>query len=104
MEINAIELKEKINNGEKVIVEFWATWCGPCKMMKPVFERVSESNDTEVQMYTMDIDNNKDFAMSLGIRSIPTVKIFNNGDVVDTKVGVLQEQHIKQLVSNLLLN
>ena len=52
----------------------------------------------------MDIDNNKDFAMSLGIRSIPTVKIFNNGDVVDTKVGVLQEQHIKQLVSNLLLN
>jgi thioredoxin 1 len=104
MEISDIELKEKINNGEKVIVEFWATWCGPCKMMKPVFERVSESNDTEVQMYTMDIDNNKDFAMSLGIRSIPTVKIFNNGDVVDTKVGVLQEQHIKQLVSNLLLN
>jgi thioredoxin 1 len=104
MEISAIELKEKIKNGEKLIVEFWSDWCGPCKMMKPVFERVSESNDTEVQMYTMDIDNNKDFAMSLGIRSIPTVKIFNNGDVVDTKVGVLQEQHIKQLVSNLLLN
>jgi thioredoxin 1 len=104
MEISAIELKEKIKNGEKLIVEFWSDWCGPCKMMKPIFERVSESNDTEVQMYTMDIDNNKDFAMSLGVRSIPTVKIFNNGNVVDTKVGVLQEQHIKQLVSNLLLN
>lgn len=104
MEISDIELKEKINNGEKVIVEFWATWCGPCKMMKPVFERVSENNDTSVQMYTMDIDNNKEFAKSLGIRSIPTVKMFNNGDVVDTKVGVLQENQIKDLVKGLLLN
>jgi thioredoxin 1 len=104
MEIKDIELKEKINNGEKVIVEFWASWCGPCKMMKPVFERVSENNDTSVQMYTMDIDNNKEFAKSLGIRSIPTVKMFNNGDVVDTKVGVLQENQIKDLVKGLLLN
>jgi thioredoxin 1 len=104
MEISDIELKEKINNGEKVIVEFWASWCGPCKMMKPVFERVSENNDTSVQMYTMDIDNNKEFAKSLGIRSIPTVKMFNNGDVVDTKVGVLQENQIKDLVKGLLLN
>jgi thioredoxin 1 len=104
MEITEKELKEKINNGEKVIVEFWASWCGPCKMMKPVFERVSENNDTSVQMYTMDIDNNKEFAKSLGIRSIPTVKMFNNGDVVDTKVGVLQENQIKDLVKGLLLN
>lgn len=104
MEITTKELQEKLNNNEKVIVEFWAAWCGPCKMMKPVFERVAESNDTDVQMYTMDIEENKEFAMSLGIKSIPTVKVFNGNDAVETHVGVLQETHIKQLVKNLLLN
>jgi len=104
MEITAQELEQKIENGEKVIVEFWSTWCGPCKMMKPIFERVAQNNDTDVQMYTMDIDNNRDFVSSLGIRSIPTIKVFDGGEVKETKVGVLAEQNIKELVTNLLLN
>ena len=98
MEISGIDLKEKIKNGEKLIVEFWAEWCGPCKMMKPIFERVASNNDTEVQMYTMDIDQNRDYAQTLGIRSIPTIKVFNGGSVIDTKVGVLNETSIKDLV------
>lgn len=102
MEITAKELQEKINNNEKVIVEFWAPWCGPCRMMKPVFERVASSNDTEVQMYTMDIENNKEYASTLGIRSIPTVKLFSNGNVTDTVVGVMGEEKIKSLVNNLI--
>ena len=102
MEITAKELQEKINNNEKVIVEFWAPWCGPCRMMKPVFERVASNNDTEVQMYTMDIENNKDYASTLGIRSIPTVKLFSNGNVTDTLVGVMGEEKIKSLVNNLI--
>jgi len=104
MEITGNELQEKINNGEKVIVEFWGTWCGPCLMMKPTFEKVANENTSDVQMYTMDIDNNREFVSSLGIRSIPTIKVFNGGEVTDTKVGVLQEQGIKELVTNLLLN
>lgn len=104
MEITAQDLQEKINNGEKIIVEMWAPWCGPCRMMKPVFERVAQNNDTDVQMYTMDIDKNREFVSSLGIRSIPTIKIFDGGEVKDTKVGVFAEQSIKELVSNLLLN
>jgi len=102
MEITGKELQEKINNKEKVIVEFWAPWCGPCRMMKPVFERVASNNDTEVQMYTMDIENNKDYAQTLGIRSIPTVKLFSNGNVTDTVVGVMNEDRIKSLVNNLI--
>jgi thioredoxin 1 len=102
MEITGKELQEKINNNEKVIVEFWAPWCGPCRMMKPVFERVASNNDTEVQMYTMDIENNKDYASTLGIRSIPTVKLFSNGNVTDTLVGVMGEEKIKSLVNNLI--
>jgi thioredoxin len=82
----------------------WAPWCGPCRMMKPVFERVSENNKTEVQMYTMNIDENKSVAMEYGVRSIPTIKVFNKGNVIDTKVGVLQENAIKELVTELITN
>jgi len=104
MEITELELQKKINNGDKIIVEFWSNWCGPCKMMKPVFEKVAQSNETDVQMYTMDIDNNRDFVSSLGIRSIPTIKVFDGGEVKETKVGVMGEEKILSLVNNLLLN
>jgi thioredoxin 1 len=104
MKITAKELQEKIQNGDKLIIDFFANWCGPCLMMKPIFEKVATSNDTDVQMYTMDIEENKDFILSLGIRSIPTIKTFNNNELVETKVGVLNEGQIKDLVENLLLN
>jgi thioredoxin 1 len=102
MEITGKELEEKINNGEKIVVEFWAPWCGPCRMLKPVFERIASNNNTEVQMYTMDIDQNRDYAQTLGIRSIPTTKSFNNKQISDTVVGVIGEEKIKSLVSNLI--
>ena len=104
MEITAQELEQKIENGEKVIVEMWAPWCGPCRMMKPVFEKVASNNDTDVQMFTMNIDENREVAVKYGVRSIPTIKVFDGGEVKETKVGVLTEQSIKELVSNLLLN
>ena len=102
MEISSSELREKISNGEKVIVDFHATWCGPCKMMKPTFERLTNENTTEVGMYTMDVDLNRDLAIELGIRSVPTIKVFNEGKVSGTKVGVLNEGQIKELVSELI--
>lgn len=102
MEITTKELEEKIEKGEKVIVDFHGLWCSPCKAMKPIFEKVSSENNTEVQMYTMDVDQNRDMAYSLGIRSIPAVLSFSNGSVVDTKVGVLKETEIKDLVNNLI--
>lgn len=102
MEISSVDLQEKINSGEKIIVEFWAEWCGPCRMMKPMFEKVSSENKTDVQMYTMNVDLNRDIAMSLGIRSIPTTKVFNSGENIDTKVGVLQEEQIKGMVNELI--
>lgn len=102
MEINSIELQKKISSGEKIIVEFWAPWCGPCRMMKPGFEKVAKSNTSDVKMYTMNIDENKEAAVGLGIRSIPTTKIFNSGEVLETIVGVLSEQEINVKLKDLI--
>ena len=98
MEINSVELQQKIKNGEKVIVDFWASFCGPCRMLKPIFEQVSSENTTDVQMYTMDVETNRDFAVSLGIRSVPTVKSFKNKTEFTTKIGVMNESEIKTLI------
>jgi len=102
MEISSFDLQQKINNGEKLIVEFWADWCGPCRMMKPIFERVASTNTSEVQMYTMNIDINKEGAVSLGIRSIPTVKMYNSGQLVQTQVGIMNENQINGMVKELI--
>ena len=102
MEITSEKLREKIENGEKLIVDFAAVWCSPCAALKPIFEKVSSENTTDVQMYTVDVDDNRDLAVSLGVRSVPTIKVFNNGDVVDSKTGVQMEGQIKDLASNLI--
>jgi thioredoxin 1 len=102
MEISAKELQEKINNGEKIIVDFHGLWCGPCKMMMPIYEKMAKNNETNVQMYTMDIDKNRDYVMSIGVRSVPTIKLFSDKKVSDTVVGVMGEDRIKSLINNLI--
>jgi thioredoxin 1 len=102
MEITGIELEEKIKNGEKLIVDLYGTWCGPCKVMKPIFERVAAENSTDVQMYTMDVDMNRDVAVKYGVRSIPTILSFKNGTMTESKVGALNESTIKGLITNVL--
>jgi thioredoxin 1 len=102
MEISSVELQKKINAGEKLMIEFHGVWCGPCKLMKPIFEKIAKENTSDVQMYTMDIDENREVAISLGIRSIPTVKMFNAGQVVETKIGLLSENQINDLVTELI--
>jgi thioredoxin 1 len=100
MEITAQELNEKIENGEKLIVDFGASWCGPCSALKPIFEKVAST--TDVQMFTLNIEENKEVAASLGIRAIPTIKSFNDGKEVSNNVGMIQETRITQLVNELI--
>ena len=105
MEITTEELKQKIENGDKLIVDFWGTWCQPCRVLKPAFEKVAEEyrkENSEVQLYTMDVDKNKEFAASLGVRAIPTVKLFSGGKEVHTQSGIQMEPQIKQLINNLI--
>ena len=105
MEIISNELKNKIENGEKVIVDFWAKWCGPCKVMKPTFDKISESVVKEgksIQMYTMDVEENRDLAVNLGIRAVPTIKAFFLGKEVYSQTGIQTDSQLKQLVENVI--
>ena len=105
MEITGKELQEKINKGEKMIVDFKTSWCGPCKVLKPIYEKVAsehKQSNSGVNFYTIDVDSNRDVAISLGIRSVPTIKSFNGENVVATKVGLLMESQLNELAENLI--
>ena len=100
MEITTEELKSKINNGESVMVAFTASWYGPCKMYKPLFNKIAETS--EMSMYIMDVEKNQDYAVELGIRAVPTTKAFNNGGEVFSKPGMLSEMELKGLIKNII--
>ena len=105
MEITAKQLKEKIANGEKLLIDFYGKFCGPCKVMKPWFESATEDNkstDSNVELYTFDIDNDRDFVVSeLGIRSVPTIKGFNDGKEIYHNVGVLRKEQIMEVINEI---
>jgi thioredoxin 1 len=104
MEITTEELKQKIENGEKLLVDFYTEWCGPCRMMKPIFEKISEqfrNKNSDIQLYTMNVEKNRDSAVEYGVRAVPTIKVFNNGEVVDTKTGAQQETQLIELAGSL---
>jgi thioredoxin 1 len=99
------ELKQKIDSGEKFIVDMYADWCGPCLVLGPIVERVSqklEEEGHEVKVYKFNIESDKDLAVQLGVRSIPTIKVFDGGKVVDNRVGILQEQQLIDLANSIL--
>lgn len=99
------ELKEKINNGETFIVDMYADWCGPCRVLGPIVERVSkklQEENAEIGVYKFDIESDKEFAVSMGVRSIPTIKAFKGGEQVTTKVGVIQENDLMSMAKSML--
>lgn len=85
---------EVINSDKPVLIDFWAVWCGPCKLIAPVVEEVAKEYDGKFKVGKMDIDNNPNVAMKYGIRSIPTLLIFKDGKVVDQIVGAVPKNVI----------
>ncbi len=105
-QLTTAELKQKINEGENFVLDLFATWCGPCKIMLNNLTKVNESlikesNGSPVyNIYKYDIDTDKEFVMSeLGIRSVPTIKIFKEGKEVFSKAGVMAPSEVISLLN-----
>ena len=80
-----------LKSGTPVLVDFWAEWCGPCKMIAPVLEEVAVSHAGRVKIAKVDVDDNREIAAKYGIRGIPTLMIFKNGELAAQKVGALSK-------------
>ena len=77
-----------------VLVDFWAEWCGPCKMLGPILEEISKDLKDKLQVVKVNLDENQDLAMKYSIRSIPTLLLFKKGELIDTKVGLLPKSDL----------
>lgn len=86
------EFKDVVSDGY-VLVDFFATWCGPCKMLSPVLEEV-ENERSEVTIAKVDIDDNIEIAKSFGVMSVPTLILFKNGEVIDKKIGYMPKEKL----------
>ena len=80
----------------KAVVDFYATWCGPCKMFGPIFEEVSEDNN--INFVKLDVDKNDDIARKYGVMTIPTVILFDNGEEVKRHVGLMNTEELEEFI------
>ena len=83
-----------------ILVDFWAEWCGPCKMIAPVLEELASEYGEKLKICKMDVDANPETAPKYGIRGIPTLILFNNGDVAGTKVGALSKSQLSEFIDS----
>ncbi len=87
-----------IDKKEKVLVDFYASWCGPCKMLAPILEEISK--EVEVQICSVDVDDNFDLAKSYGVMSVPTLILFNNGVEVKRAIGLKNKDFILDMLKD----
>ena len=103
VEITDQSFQETVLNSDKpVLVDFWATWCGPCRMLGPIIEEVAADFEGKAVVGKVDVDNNQQVSVDYGIRNIPTVLIFKNGEVVDKIVGVAPKEVIAEKLNSYL--
>lgn len=98
-QISSVEWQEKVLNASKpVLVDFYATWCGPCKAMAPVIEQIASEKAGEVDVYSVDIDEDIDIAQRYQVMSIPTFAVFKGGELVARAVGSLPKDNVLALI------
>ena len=91
-----------LKSDKPVIVDFWAAWCGPCRMVGPIIEQLSNEYEGKVVVGKVDVDANQEYAARYGVRNIPTVLVFQNGEVVGRQVGVAPKSVYTDAIDSLL--
>ena len=103
---NVIEIRDEenfnndvLNSEMPVLVDFWAEWCGPCKQLAPTVEEVASEKSEIIKVCKMDVDSNREIAAKYGIRSIPSLIIFKNGEPAGVEVGALTKQQLEDFIN-----
>ena len=103
VEVNDSNFEEVVLKSDKlVIIDFWAEWCGPCRMVDPIIKEIGEEYDGKVLVTKVDVDSNPGISSKLGIRNIPTVMFFKNGKMVDKQVGAVPKSNLISKLEPLL--
>ena len=101
LEITTNNLEELIASGKPVVIDFWAEWCGPCRMLTPIIEELAGEYENDVIIGKCNVDDNKDVSMKYGIRNIPTVIFLKGGEVVDKQVGACSKAALAEKIEKL---
>lgn len=95
--------EEVIKSEKPVLIDFWATWCGPCKMIAPIVEELVDEYEGKAKIGKLDVDNNQQTAIKFGVRSIPTILIFKDGKLKDTIIGAVPKGQIVQRLNSAIV-
>ncbi len=90
--------EEVLNSELPVLVDFWASWCGPCKMIAPVVEEIAQEYEGKIKVGKINVDDEQELAIKYGVMSIPSLLLFKNGTVVNTSVGFVPKERITEML------
>ncbi|MDR1090389.1 MAG: thioredoxin [Prevotella sp.] len=102
LEITDAGFEDLLKSGKPLVIDFWAEWCGPCRMVGPIVEELAAEYEGKVTIGKVDVDNNDEITSKYGIRNIPTILFIKNGEIVDKQVGAAQKSVLIEKVENLL--